>query len=92
MALLETSTAATCTIGAGAQQLDVVDADDLAALRVDELLVEEGRREVQLVGLELALGQLGRGDAQHGARLLEAGDRVPGRVERPAAPAHADAR
>ena len=39
---------------AGAHELDVVDADDLAALGVDELLVEEGVREQQLVARELA--------------------------------------
>jgi len=48
-------------------ELDVVDADDLAALGVDELLVEEGRGEQALVGLKLALGQRVAGDAQQGA-------------------------
>ena len=77
MALLETSTATTCTSAPDAQQLDVVDADDLAAVGVDQLLVEEGGRELQLVRPQLALAELVAGHAQQRARLLEAGDRRP---------------
>ena len=79
-------------VGAHAQQLDVVDADDLAAVGVDQLLVEEGAREVQFVGLQLARSQAAAGHAQHGARLLEAGHVGPRRVEGLAAAADADGR
>ena len=54
MALLETSTATTCTKGPMRSELDVVDADDLAAVGVDDLRVEDLAREEELVGLELA--------------------------------------
>ena len=72
--------------GARARQLDVVDADHLAPVGVDDLAVEHLAREQQLAGLRGVVVERGGGDAQQHARLLEAGDGVPGRAQAAVAP------
>ncbi len=56
---------------AGLGELEVVDAHDLHALRVDDLLAHEVACEQDLVGLQVAEADLGRGHVEHDLLAVE---------------------
>ena len=62
----------------GAGQLQVVDADELVPLGVDDLLVEDVAGQEDLALLRLDRLQFGRRQAQHGLGFLEIADQLPG--------------
>jgi len=64
-------------------ELEVVDAHDLHALRVDDLLAHEVAREQHLVGLQVAEADVGRGDVEsHGVAVELAHELAPRQHER----------
>ena len=90
MALLETSTAATCTKGPLRSSWMSLTRMTLRPSVSTSCLSRNVAERWSSSGLELTLGELGGRDAQQQARLLEAADGVPRRVQGLAAPAHAD--